>query len=25
VVAGLSVILWAFGTWLIPLLIGLGV
>jgi tellurite resistance protein TehA-like permease len=24
VVAGLSVILWAFGTWLIPLLIGLG-
>ena len=25
VVAGLSVILWAFGTWLIPILIGLGV
>jgi tellurite resistance protein TehA-like permease len=25
VVAGLSVMLWAFGTWLIPLLIGLGV
>lgn len=25
VVAGLSVILWAFGTWLIPLLVGLGV
>jgi tellurite resistance protein TehA-like permease len=25
VVAGLSVVLWAFGTWLIPLLIGLGV
>ena len=25
VVAGLSVILWAFGTWLIPLLTGLGV
>ncbi|MBO0776845.1 MAG: tellurite resistance/C4-dicarboxylate transporter family protein, partial [Actinobacteria bacterium] len=25
VVAGLSVILWAFGTWLIPLLLGLGV
>ena len=25
VVAGLSVILWAFGTWLIPLLITLGV
>lgn len=25
VVAGLSVILWAFGTWLIPLLAGLGV
>lgn len=25
VVAGVSVILWAFGTWLIPLLIGLGV
>ncbi len=25
VLAGLSVILWAFGTWLIPLLIGLGV
>jgi tellurite resistance protein TehA-like permease len=24
-VAGLSVILWAFGTWLIPLLVGLGV
>jgi tellurite resistance protein TehA-like permease len=24
VVAGLSVALWAFGTWLIPLLIGLG-
>ena len=24
VVAGLSVILWAFGTWLIPLLVGLG-
>jgi tellurite resistance protein TehA-like permease len=25
VVAGLSVVLWAFGTWLIPLLIGFGV
>jgi tellurite resistance protein TehA-like permease len=25
VVAGLSVVLWSFGTWLIPLLIGLGV
>jgi tellurite resistance protein TehA-like permease len=25
VVAGLSVILWAFGSWLIPLLLGLGV
>jgi tellurite resistance protein TehA-like permease len=25
VVAGVSVILWAFGTWLIPLLVGLGV
>ena len=25
VVAGLSVMLWAFGTWLIPLLIGFGV
>jgi tellurite resistance protein TehA-like permease len=25
VVAGLSVLLWAFGTWLIPLLAGLGV
>ncbi len=25
VVAALSVVLWAFGTWLIPLLIGLGV
>ncbi len=25
VLAGLSVILWAFGTWLIPLLAGLGV
>jgi tellurite resistance protein TehA-like permease len=25
VVAGLSVVLWAFGTWLIPLLVGLGV
>ena len=25
VVAGLSVVLWAFGTWLIPLLIALGV
>ena len=25
VVTGLSVILWAFGTWLVPLLIGLGV
>jgi len=25
VLVGLSVILWAFGTWLIPLLIGLGV
>jgi len=25
VLSGLSVILWAFGTWLIPLLIGLGV
>ena len=25
VVTGLSVILWAFGTWLIPLLVGLGV
>src|SRR5262249_53958087 len=25
VVAGLSVVLWAFGTWLIPLLAGLGV
>ena len=25
VVAGLSVILWAFGTWLVPLLAGLGV
>ena len=24
-VAGISVVLWAFGTWLIPLLIGLGV
>jgi tellurite resistance protein TehA-like permease len=24
-VAGVSVVLWAFGTWLIPLLIGLGV
>jgi tellurite resistance protein TehA-like permease len=25
VVAGLSVMLWAFGTWLVPLLIALGV
>ncbi len=25
VLAGLSVMLWAFGTWLIPLLVGLGV
>ncbi len=25
VVAGLSVILWAFGSWLVPLLVGLGV
>jgi tellurite resistance protein TehA-like permease len=25
VLSGLSVILWAFGTWLIPLLVGLGV
>jgi tellurite resistance protein TehA-like permease len=25
VVAGVSVILWAFGTWLVPLLVGLGV
>jgi tellurite resistance protein TehA-like permease len=25
VVAGVSVMLWAFGTWLIPLLLGLGV
>lgn len=25
VVAGLSVILWSFGTWLIPFLIGLGI
>lgn len=25
VVAGLSVVLWGFGTWLIPLLVGLGV
>jgi tellurite resistance protein TehA-like permease len=25
VVAGVSVVLWAFGTWLIPLLVGLGV
>jgi tellurite resistance protein TehA-like permease len=25
VLAGLSVILWAFGSWLIPLLVGLGV
>ena len=25
VVSGVSVILWAFGTWLIPLLVGLGV
>ena len=25
VIAGLSVMLWAFGTWLIPLLIGFGV
>src|SRR5262249_26957015 len=25
VLSGLSLILWAFGTWLIPLLIGLGV
>ncbi len=25
VLAGLSVVLWAFGTWLVPLLIGLGV
>jgi tellurite resistance protein TehA-like permease len=25
VVAGLSVVLWAFGTWLIPLLLGFGV
>jgi tellurite resistance protein TehA-like permease len=24
-VAGVSVVLWAFGTWLIPLLVGLGV
>ena len=24
VVAGLSVVLWAFGTWLIPLLLALG-
>ncbi len=24
-VAGVSVVLWAFGTWLVPLLIGLGV
>src|SRR5690242_5657864 len=25
VLAGVSVILWAFGTWLVPLLVGLGV
>jgi tellurite resistance protein TehA-like permease len=25
VVAGVSLILWAFGTWLVPLLVGLGV
>ncbi|MGE5134615.1 MAG: tellurite resistance/C4-dicarboxylate transporter family protein [Gemmatimonadota bacterium] len=25
VLAGLSVVLWAFGTWLVPLLIGLGI
>jgi tellurite resistance protein TehA-like permease len=25
VIAGVSVILWAFGTWLIPLLLGLGI
>jgi len=25
VVSGISVILWAFGTWLVPLLVGLGV